>query len=259
MTRGVKLITNWKLNIYIYCKMLILNKKHKDYYDGVVGSIGMDKTIVYERKLVEMNSQEMPKQFRCRRFSWDDNNPFLSVCHANIDHKKTKKYEDVRGFIIGFCGKLYLGWKFEYKVMEWDDELGLHPVTKTHFIYGYEEAKKYLKADYWRSSLGDDIRYVINYDPIDLFRELKTPIFVFDGDSRSPRKDDAFIINPILKDYEFYKVVDAFTAFTELQMFIGGVLGVGEKEMVEIEDKYKIGQHGFDNWSFRREPTKKRR
>ena len=93
----------------------------------------------------------------------------------------------------------------------------------------------------------------MNYDPINLFRESKTPIFVYD----TYRRDDAFIINPILKDYEFYKVVDAFTAFTELQMFISGVLGVGEKEIVEIEDKYKIGQHGFDKWSFRKEPQKK--
>ena len=58
---------------------------------------------------------------------------------------------------------------------------------------------------------------------------------------------------------EFYKVIDAFTAFQEISMFIGGVLGIGEKEIVEIEDKYKIGQHGFDKWSFRKEPSKKKR
>ena len=219
----------------------------------------MDKTIVYERELVEMNSQEMPKQFRPKRFSWDDKNPFTNICRANIDHKKTKHYKDVRGFIVGFCGKLYLGWKFEYEVKGWNIETGKQiQISKTDFIYGYETAKNFLKADYWRSNLSDDINYVMNYDPIELFREYKTPIFVFDGDSRSPRKDNAFFVNPILKDYEFYKVVDAFTAFTELQMFIGGVLGVGEKEIVEIEDKYKIPQHGFDKWSFRREPSKKK-
>ena len=228
--------------------------KNKDYYDGVVGSVGMDKTLVYEREVIEITENpKMPKPFKHKRFSWDDKNPFLSVCHANVDHKKTKHYEDVRGFIVGFCGKLYLGWKFEYKENEWG-ELGYVDVTKTNIIYDYNNAKEFLKSDYWRSNLDDDIKYVLNYNPIDLFREFKTPIFVYD----TYRKDDAFIINPILKDYEFYKVVDAFTAFTELQMFIGGVLGVGEKEIVEIEDKYKIGQHGFDKWSFRREPSKKK-
>ncbi len=234
--------------------------KNKDYYDGVVGSVGMDKTIVYERVIDEItDNAKMPKEFKHTRFSWEGNNPFLSVCYAQIDHKKTKKYKYVRGFIVGFCGKLYLGWKFEYKAKTWDVEIGRHvDVTNTDIIYGYENAKKYLKADYWRSNLGDDIRYVESYDPIELFRKYKTPIFIFDSDSRSPRNDNAFIINPNLKEFGFYKVVDAFTAFTELQMFISGVLGTGEKEIIEVEDKYKIGQHGFDKWSFRREPSKKR-
>jgi hypothetical protein len=177
------------------------------------------------------------------------------VCRVNVDRDNIKKYEEVHGFIVGFCGKLYLGWKFEYKVNEWD-VIEYTDVIKTDIIYGYDKAKKFLKADYWRSNLSDDINYVMNYNPINIFREYKTPIFVYDSDSRKPRREPAFFINPILKDYEFYKVVDAFTAFTELQMFIGGVLGVGEKEIVEIEDKYKIGQHGFDKWSFRREPQK---
>ena len=64
-------------------------------------------------------------------------------------------------------------------------------------------------------------------------------------------------LNPHYNDYEFYKVFDSFTAFQEIQMFMGGVLGSGEKEIVEVADKYKIGQHGFDKWSFRREPDKK--
>lgn len=227
--------------------------KHKDYYDGVVGTVGMDKTIVYERETIEItDNNKIPKPFKVKRYSWDDRNPFLGVCRANVDHKKNKKYEEVRGFIVGFCGKLYLGWKFDYKENEWG-ELGYVDVIKTDIIYGYKNAKEFLKSDYWRSNLDDDIKYVMNYDPIDLFREFKTPIFVYD----TYRRDDAFIINPTLKDYEFYKVIDAFTAFTELQMFIGGVLGIGEKEIVEIEDKYKIGQHGFDKWSFRREPQNK--
>jgi len=41
-------------------------------------------------------------------------------------------------------------------------------------------------------------------------------------------------------------------------MFMGGVLGSPEKEIVQIEDKYKITQHGFDKWSFRKEPKEKR-
>lgn len=226
--------------------------KNKDYYDGVVGTVGIDKTIVYERETIEItDNSKIPKPFKVKRNSWNDRNPFLGVCHVNPTRKS--KYESAHGFIVGFCGKLNLGWQLVYKEKEWVFD-HMEEVTKIDIIYSYENAKKYLKADYWRSNLGDDIKYVMNYDPIDVFREFKTPIFVYD----SYRRDDAFIINPILKEFEFYKVVDPFTAFTELQMFISGVLGVGEKEIIEVADKYKIGQHGFDKWSFRKEPQKKK-
>jgi hypothetical protein len=40
-------------------------------------------------------------------------------------------------------------------------------------------------------------------------------------------------------------------------MFMGGVLGKGEKEIIEVADKYKITQHGFDyKWSFRKKSEK---
>ena len=232
--------------------------KNKDYYDGVVGSVGMDKTVVYERITVEIeDSKKMLKEFRAHR-NWNDRreNHFLNIGYANTD---SKKYEENNFFIVGFCGKLYLGWKFHYKVKVWDEEIGeMDSQWKTDIIYGYENAKKYLKTSFWRSNIDDDIEYVVKYDPINMFRELKSPIFIYDSERSKPRGNDKMIINPILKNYEFYKVVDAFTAFTELQMFIGGVLGVGEKEIIEIEDKYKIPQHGFDKWSFRREPSKKK-
>lgn len=239
--------------------MYIISKQ-KDYYDGVVGTVGIDKTIVYEREIVEItDNKKLPTEFRHHHWTDRRENQFLNVCRADIDKDKTKKYVNSHGFIVGFCGKLYLGWKLDYEANGWNTETG-EPVviTKTDFVYGYDEGRKYLKADYWRSNLDDDVKYVMNYDPIEIFRKFKTPIFVYDHDSRSPRIDVPLIINANLKEYEFAKVVDAFTAFTELQMFISGVLGTGEKELIEIEDRYKIGQHGFDKWSFRRMPSKKK-
>jgi len=235
--------------------------KHKDYYDGVVGSVGIDKTLVYERETIEINdSKLMLKEFQHTRNSgWhgvNRENPFLNIGYADIDKKKTKKYTDKDFFIVGFCGKLYLGWKLYYKVLEqvYDH---LEDVEKTDIVYGYENVKEFIRESYWRGNLKDDVKYVMSYDPIDMFRGLNAPIFVYDSERRRPRTNDALIINPTLKDYEFYKVVDAFTAFQEISMFIGGVLGRGEKEIVVVEDKYKITQHGFDKWSFRKEPQNK--
>ena len=110
--------------------------------------------------------------------------------------------------------------------------------------------------------LHDHLKKITDANVIDVFRKYNTPAFVYDcdwsEDNYGGNYRHNFTINPKLKDLQFYKVFDAFTAFQELQMFISGVLGTGEKELIEIEDKYKIGQHGFDKWSFRKEPTKRK-
>jgi hypothetical protein len=54
-----------------------------------------------------------------------------------------------------------------------------------------------------------------------------------------------------LKDIEFQRVLDPFTAYQELDQWISGVLGQNP-EPDEVSDKVKIQQHGFDSWSFRK-------
>jgi len=238
--------------------------KNKDYYDGVVGTMGVDKTLVYERETIEIeDNKDMPEVFQpSRNSSWNNRREkhFLNLNYMNTD---SKKYNNNESIIIGFCGKLYLAWKFHYTVKGWEHGTKVD-IPKTDIIYGYEKAKKHLKDGFWKSNIQEDIDYVLNYDPINIFRELKTPVFIYDNSEsnfrhRVSRTSSMLIINPILKDYEFYKVVDAFTAFQEISMFIGGVLGVGEKEIIQVDDKYKIPQHGFDKWSFRKESVKKNR
>jgi hypothetical protein len=244
--------------------MLILGK-NRDYYDGVVGSMGIDKTIVYERHTEEYeDSKKFPKEFKSKHYYSDEESKFLDLCHYGIDSKKTKKYIENDIFFIGFCGKIYIGWKFYYKIGK-----GIHEKIKCDFIYDIDVAKKYIKDNRWGSdNLNDSINYVMNYDPINIFREFNTPIFVYDNYINRSEfgrywggggSDSRFIVNPVLKEYKFYKVFDTFSAFQEIQMFISGVLGADKKEIIEVEDKYKITQHGFDKWSFRREPSKKKK
>ena len=111
--------------------------------------------------------------------------------------------------------------------------------------YDLDEIKKHIEDDTYLSKLDDIIKYIDNVDPIDVFRELNSPIFVLNfgnwGYQRFsiPKISKEFIVNPILKEYEFYKVFDSFMAFQEISMFLGGVLGSGEKDIIEIDDKYK--------------------
>jgi hypothetical protein len=61
-----------------------------------------------------------------------------------------------------------------------------------------------------------------------------------------------------LKNIEFYKAVDAFTMFQKISQWVGGVLPNTATPMVEINnDLIKAHKHGFDRWSFRKQPQNK--
>jgi hypothetical protein len=244
--------------------MYIIDKKKKDYYDGVVGTMGIDKEIVYERKTAEFNkNEEFPKEFqRIVGGSIFRNENHFRNLHFHSP-KKESEYDEADGFIVGFCGNLYPGYRFlkKKKLHNYADN---YEFTTT-IVYDEKKIKKHLEAKHWGRILEDDLNYIRNYDAIHIFRKYNTPIFIFDLNHdrvslRINRNNEMFIINPLLKDYEFYKVYDSFRAFQEIQMFISGVLGIGEKDTIEISDKDKIEQHGYDKkWSFRREPTKKKK
>ena len=246
--------------------MYIISKK-KDYYDGVVGTMGIDKEIVYERKekIIE-DSKQFPKEFAKPN---DIRDFFRKTNHfSNLKFyspKEKSKYEQLHFIILVFCCKLYTIFKLNKKRKKrlpnkiWDASF------TTNFIYDSDKIKEHLEIQHWGRNLNDDINYIENYDALHIFREYKTPVFIYDSNYnrinlRDYKTDDKFIINPLLKKYEFYKVFDSFTAFQEIQMFISGVLEINKKETVEISDKDKIEQHGYDKkWSFRKEPTKKKK
>jgi len=210
--------------------MLIISK-FKDYYDGVVNTMGVDKTLVYMRNTSEISPNKYPTVFNSEsRFMMLGN-------HRNYKYKYITR-SNCDYFIIGFCGKLYVGWKLS------ENDL-------VNITYDFNDVKEYFNVKNFRGNLIDDIEYVTNYDATHLFRELNTPIFAYNYNNYGK---DKLSINVNLNKFDFYKIVDCFTAFQEIQMYLGGVLGVGEKETIEVADKFKIAKHGFDKWSFRKEP-----
>ena len=231
--------------------------KHKDFYDGVAGTTGIDKSIVYERyHNVIDDENKFLSEFKYTTYKDKEKNPFLHIDYYYIDDKKNNKYNNCDAFIIGFCGKLYIGWKFYYTEKIYNDGI-YEDVQKTDIIYGYENVKDIIKVHYWRINIENDINYITNYKSIEMFRILNAPVFIFYVCKEKYRNFHQMEINPVLKDWEFYKLFDAFQTFQEIQMFISGVLGKNEKEIIDVDDKYKIAQYGFNEWSFRKEPKVK--
>ncbi len=63
-------------------------------------------------------------------------------------------------------------------------------------------------------------------------------------------------VNPRLNQYNFASVVDPYTAFQELSMFIGNnLVDTSTTQPRPISDKLKSETKGFNEWSFRRHKT----
>lgn len=237
--------------------MLIVSKT-KDYYDGVVGTVGIDKTIVFNRKTEFLKGNDVPEIFQTRSYTNNSINSMFTFPHSYryLSEIGRKIYTNQSYFIVGFCGKLYLGYKFMSKGYE---SSGTYPIID--FEYDLEKIEVLIKSSREKNSSIRDIgKKIQQMDVTELFLKYNTPIFVFDGNinkSILSHQESAFIVNPNLSDYRFFKVVNAFDAFLEIQRFMSNVL-TNDTPMTIIADKYKIAQHGFDKWSFRKEPESKK-
>lgn len=72
--------------------------------------------------------------------------------------------------------------------------------------------------------------------------KFNTPIFALghNGDNIT------LIVNPSLKDLGLASLIPAQECYTELEMFISGVLSIAHKNTIELDDKTRIQKHGFD-------------
>ncbi len=245
--------------------------KFNDYYDGAVG-MGIDKTIIYQRHLKAMS---IPEHIRK---TIDEDHGWNSSFTDRYSDKIPKGRYNTSIIVVGFCGKLYLGLKCTKQIWGRNEFDVYTDLYKTHITYDLERIREIIKQydkdrkgyeKKWYKSKSELFEnYLLRFnaiDPTEWFRELNTPIFVWGTPKDIDRwryidqdlDKNNFFVNASLKDYEFAKVIDPYTAFQEVYMYIGGVLGVN-KDGTEIPatEKQKVAQHGMDKWSFRKPPNK---
>ena len=235
--------------------MKIVGNGQKDYYDPCVG-YGIDPNLIYVRNTSVTKSDDIPDFIK---------NLVPEVYRAN-PHTKKYEYTIDPGF-VGFCGIIYPFIRVERTL-----RYGYQP-TKTKFFYNADILIKYLKDNeilrketYFYYELLNNKKTIRKYlDPVvnlDVFFDLGNPTFYCGPDiySKYPNNDTVFVQNPSLKKVQFYKVFDAFTAFQEISMFLGGVLGQSHPPMVDISDKDMAIKKGFGHkYAFRKMPTKRRK
>jgi hypothetical protein len=227
--------------------MLIISK-YRDYYDKIVGVDGIDKTLVFKRNIIEI------EDIKADVININYNMPCNIGCSL-YSEKITKKNPIYTSFIIGFCGKLYIGYKFE-----WIENIKDEEIKKSEILYDKEKIiakiiknKNPNRAKKLKQQLEDVYNNIHFKDYYEKFQIQNIPYF-YAKKYKSTTNNTYFRIlklNPILNDYDFFKMFDPFTAFQEISMFLGGVLCINEKETLEIDDKYRMAASGYDKTSFR--------
>lgn len=265
----------------------------KDFYDSAA-IYGIDETIVFQRTMVKKD--QLPDSFKkIQNFIYDfsGNNNRLS---NSFLEKQRRTWSRIDGLLSNrlfnatfvICGKVYFGLCYspseggktisEYSgthfnslppevrpmfIMNEEDlnklEVQIKQNLENSYIYANESAynKEVLESiPYIRKNLIPEIVNLNkNADRLDLSElhfEYKSPLLMFSRDEKY-----GFQINPELRHYGIQSIFNPATLNQEISMYISGVLGNTEKEIINISDKDKIIGKGFDyKKSFRKEGKK---
>jgi len=250
----------------------------RDYYDNVQ-AYGQDQTCVYTRIPTDLPEKE---SIRVLSHLFPGKSRYAHTFNRGyqIPAIRTSSNLNIESIAIGFCGTIYYGLRIEVRSYFRDlyksdtlfiynkddvngvfdrifgDEFGLKENTKT--IYGrYRQTNESLSKTCRKYF---DELTVSTFDPM----FIDSPIFLICGANDYfiqpvDERDVGYhkvVINPMLSEFEFFRVKDPFTCFMELDMYVSGVLGGKSPVMVEISDKDMIAKKGFNKYSFRKDPEK---
>lgn len=253
--------------------------KFQDYYDSAL-AYGYDESVVYVRNTMEYEIEETRFSSKAKQ----EMPPIIKEIHALFKQLRSKAPEGINDwdwryhrhqsrFVNGFstklhnyafttigvlfCGKYFPGVRCERSAK------GLMTVDKVDWFYKAEDvlafmlangydAEKEERSRWSKDTVADSVRTFFNdakQPDVNWLIEHKVTCVVFDP------VNNKISINPKLKDYAFFKAVDHYTAFQELDMWISGTLAYPQNMMIELDDKYRVMAHGFDmKYGFRTRP-----
>lgn len=253
----------------------------QDYYD--IGlSHGLDKSLTYLRRTEYLSGEQLiPDLAHMSGWGKPSWRQLVSskVLKLQPDFHSARMGDNwavpnssrLTAFFVGFCGQFYPMLRFRVN----DDPM---EEAEYEYLYSEQSVRECLdRAPFNNKFIRDRVDQAL-FSPhrktdlelalmfvskgpvrcIEPFTELRTPNLVICLNSKSSL-EAPLVINACLSELKFGRCVDAYTAFQELSMFIGGVIGVGEPETLEISDRHMRDAKGFDDRSFKKPPGKKRR
>lgn len=216
---------------------------YKDYYDSMAFAYGIDKKITFNRKQHEI------------QIGYEKFEPIVRQCISLFP--KYKSYRNTSPFfevkILYFCGKIfYVSYITTYDYnkhtiedinIEIFDDLTEYSTILENL--GYKKHLNFFisKIQFILSDIESIINKIKNYTDKN-YSELDLPYFLI-----STGTNHFTVSIPILKDIKFNLLIDNSICYQMIEMDINKKYNI--EKTINIDDKYKISQYGFDNNSFK--------
>lgn len=225
--------------------MKIISKFH-DYYDSA--SVFYDNSLVFKRENKRLNLED------CANIKI----PFYAV-ELMSAHEDLNTTTEASVNFLYFCGKIYPIYELKKYITLVEKKDGFIQRYKkdqeSNYFSSLKELtdvaiEKGLRKSFSLNNESKNIEYILekikDYEVnADVFRELKAPYFMIENKK-------IIEINPVLKKYTKSFKMEAPILYQEIEMYMSGVLGMEEKEIIIVSDKDKRDSKGFDNYSFKK-------
>lgn len=210
--------------------------------------MGIDTSVVFART---REPRKLTLPFSISTSWWDRNRGDIMMYHPNqIYHADKTHCHDDTSILLFVAGKVYpiirvdVTYKGHYyskitkSFKEYIEYLESFEFTPFSGEYRYNESRKQLE-DYFSFSK-DVSQWMIDNN-----------LVIAKADYKSI-KEGQILVNPVLKEYDFQKILDPYTLYQELTSWVSGVL-TNNPKISEISNDIKIQQAGFDlKTSFRK-------
>lgn len=231
-------------------RVRIISSFH-DYYD-ISLSYGIDPKCIYKREMEKFsfNSSAYPGWFKICA-----NSENFIKCIFRSYYINSVFDGELSPYSFLFCGKFYFAFLFKSNFYYSSDSI-LNAISnersselrkildkspRRYYPFYYKSPREIIIKRYELASKIDSNMIT------ESLRIAGVPIIYIYKENRGIYGAK----NPVLRNYQFSKAVDPFTAFQEISMFLTNIIGIEENPTVEVSDKSKLEGHGFDKGSFR--------
>jgi hypothetical protein len=241
-----------------------------DYYDNAL-AFGRDDAVLFVRQKEHfLREKDVPFVWPWKelRLWFREADKRYSIPSTITGEFETKKFRfSLTSIAVLFCGKVHLGLRLDTNdPRTYERQQAFFWTIETFQAWLDEHSLVPIKGRWLRHRVANKDDLV---DPAILLQTYEAPKALLDWMienkvvlgfrtlnwnlyRRRNDNDKPWDINgDRLKDIQFYKRLDAFSAFQEIAMWVGGVLPGNANAMVTVDDSVRIAKHGFDKASFR--------